>query len=331
MRLLSAHQFHFQETLFNNPAPSEGIRHYETIYLDRRPKPEAYELMKLMRRYVRKDQPLSELPVRLSQIVLKDGKGRADFTIENKTGRKVTATLIPECFDGAKCRLDSPKTVTIAPAKTAKGALEIALRPEAQHGVYHYFLRVEYSGKTSYGWGFAENRGAPAFKLETAIPEFVEYPQGPSIVEKIDWSRPLCIAFGADSPVQEMEMAYYLHNTLQSATGVPILLCSTNDIPKDMLEKGNLILAGSAKSNPLVAKVSPQVNPGRGTVILHDAGNGRQWLLLTGDGPRPVEAAEAEIILRYWQTAKDSSIPIAGMEKGAAFGNRDAVGRVWVP
>jgi len=159
----------------------------------------------------------------------------------------------------------------------------------------------------------------------------VVYPQGSAIIENFDWTRPLCIAFGRDAPIIELEMAYLVFNTLQTATGIPLRLCSTEDIPDSIINAINLILIGTAEGNPLISEVSPKLMPGKGTILLHDAGDDRQWLLLTGDGEDSVKAAACDFVLRFWNNAKDSISRITGMENGAALGNPTAVYDLFLP
>jgi hypothetical protein len=134
----------------------------------------------------------------------------------------------------------------------------------------------------------------------------------------LDWSRPTCVAFGEGAPVIEMEMAYQVYDTLQSAAGREMRLCGTADIPKEMLENGNLVLVGTPGTNSLVSQVSPKLTAGKGTIILHED----RHLLLTGDTADGVRAAATEFVLRYWPHAKDSTSRISGLEKGAALGNK---------
>jgi len=325
-------QFHWQETLSVNPRLTrQGIRHYETIHLDRRPKPEAVELMELIRQYCRKDSPVRELRILIMNAQFENGRGHAGFLIENNTNRTLNVKITPECFSGIQFEVVYGDAAPLRPGEQLKRRLELKLDPGAPPGVYHYFLRVDYSGNTAYGWGIASNPGKPQFDKDSVLPDLVEYPQGASVVESLDFRRATCVAFGKGAPVIEMEMAYQVFNTLQSATGREMRLCSTADIPESFMKHGNLILVGTAATNPLIAQSSPKVAAGRGTILLHDAGDDRQWLLLTGDGPDAVRAAATDFVLRYWQNAKDSTIRVSGMEKGAALGDRAVLGEVDLP
>lgn len=324
-------QFHWQETLSVNPLLTrQGIRHYETIHFDRRPKPEAIEFMKLIRRYSREDSPIRTLPIKIEEATLRNGRAIARYSVENKTNRRLSVKLSTESFQGLQCRLVADASIVLNPGDRATGEIELNLNKDALPGTYHFFLKAGCSDPTAYGWGIVSNPGAPEFGAPL-LADLVEYPQGPDVVRKLDYSRPICVAFGTDAPVIELEMAYQAFNTLQSAIGRPIRLCGTADIPKKTMEKGNLILIGTPEKNPLIAQISPELTPGKGTVLLHDAGDGRQWLLLTGNSAEGVRAAATDFVLRYWLNARASAIRVTGMEKGAALGNRASPGQVDLP
>jgi hypothetical protein len=213
-------EFHWQETMSVNPfICRQGIRHYETIYLDRTPKPEGIELMKFIRKYAKNDASVRALPITVDQTKFEDGRAKARFTIENRTGKQVTVQLSAECFGDISCRLVSDAKLAIAPGAKASGTMEVELKPEAKFGTYHFFVRADYAGKIAYGWGIARNQGAPQFDQNPVLADLVDYPQGTSVVEKIDWSKPTCVAFGTGAPIIDTEMAYMVYNTLQSATG----------------------------------------------------------------------------------------------------------------
>lgn len=325
-------QFHWQETMSVNPRLTrQGIRHYETIYLDRRPKPEAFELMELIKQYARPDSPVRELPILVCNTELRNGKGDAGVIIDNKTNRTVTIRITPENFCGLNVSMNGSSTVTLKPNQRFSGKLDVNIKPDAQPGTYHHFLKVDYAGKTAYGWGTVSNPGEPQFDKELILPDLVEYPQGAAIVETFGYNEPVCVAFGKDCPTIELEMAYQIFNTLQSATGRDLRLCSTEDIPEIYMKNCNLILVGTPETNLLIAKVSPKTTPGKGTILVHEVDASRQWLILTGDKPETVQAAATDFTLRYWKNAKDSAIRITGMEKGAALGNKAAPGDVNLP
>lgn len=336
-------QFHWQETMSVNPRLTRGgLRHYETIFLDRRPKPEAFELMKLIRRYSAPTAPIRELPIRITNTALLKGRAKAQFTITNTTTKPITIKLTAESFGDAVSRITSPQTISLKPGKSATGAISITLKPDAMPGVYHFFVRAHYSyaglasARVSYGWGYASNFGVPKLDTEPVLPDLVEYPTGTRFLDRIDWTKPLCVAFGPDSPIVELEMAIMIANTLQSATGRSIRLCSTADIPANMLKTGSVVLVGTPESNPLIGAQSKSLllTEGRGSVVYLAHKDGKpaaSCVIITGHKPESVQAASTDFVLRYWKNAKDSVCRLTGLEKGAALGNRAAPGLVNPP
>jgi hypothetical protein len=320
-------QFHFQETLSVNPSISRsGIRHYETINLDRRPKPEAIELMRMIREYTSADAPVREVSIESAEMQFVDGSATAAFTITNNTARPLTLELSPAAFGDIESRLTSPTGISLSPGETAEATVEVLLGPDPEPGTYHHFLKIDYGDQEAYGWGVAANPGAPVFEAEPVLDGYVVYPQGAAIVERIEWDEPLAVAFGPDAPVLEMEMAYILGNTLQSATGRPVRISSTADLTNSWTGGGGtLILVGTATSNPLIGAAADPRATGKGIILLRDPEDGGQRLLLTGDTEKAVQAAATDFVLRYWQNAKDAAIRITGMAPGAALGNKAEV------
>jgi hypothetical protein len=311
-------QFHFQETLSVNPAIARvGIRHYETIALDRRPKPEALELMRLIRQYARADAPVRELSVSVADAVLTRGSARVPVAITNMTSRRLTIDVVAQAFDGLATQLASPARIVLGPGERVQDTVALALPGGALPGTYHHFVEASYEGKAAWGWGVAANPGAPSFEPQPVLGDRVDYPQGPDAVARFDWTgRPLGVAFGKDAPVLELEMAYLVANTLQAATGRPVWLSSTADLPDSLERRGALLLVGTRSSNPLVGPV-PESAPGHGVIFVP----GPDRLLLTGADARAAQAAATDLVLRYWRHAKDAAIRVTGMERGAAFGD----------
>jgi len=316
-------EFHFQETIGISPSIARtGVRHYETIALDRRPKPEAFELMRLIRKYARPDAPVLEVPVTVESATLANGRAKASFSIANHTTRKLTLQLDALAFDGVEATLASPHQLTLAPSDSAHGSIALRLPAGARLGTYHFFLKAAYGDKTAYGWGVASNPGAPHFAKNPVLADLVAYPQGTDVVRQFDWSRPLLVAFGADAPVLEMEMAYQVAFTLQSTTGRPVWLSSTADLPDSLLSKGSLILVGTPAGNPLIGDLPSARDAGeKGIVWLAKGENTPSRLILTGNTPKAVEASSTDFVLRYWLNSKDAALRITGMEKGALLGN----------
>ena len=319
-------QFQFHETLTFNPAVAgSASRHYEPLSLDRRPKPEAFELMRLIRKYGPEDAPVSELSIVVGEANIVNDRGSADFTITNKTDRTLTIGLTAIALDGIRSKLSTPASVTLRAGATTQARVTLELADAGRIGTYHHFIRASYGTRNALGWGVAAKSGAPEFSASPLPADKVHYPQGAAIVSQIDWRRPLGVAFGATASVLELESAYQLAHTLQSATGKRVRLSAIADVPDSMLRAGTLLLVGTAASNSHVASsgtiVHAQSKPGVGIVWLaHETA--RDLLVLTGSDAKAVQAAVVDFQLRYWPNAKDAAIRITGMERGAALGNR---------
>jgi hypothetical protein len=150
------------------------------------------------------------------------------------------------------------------------------------------------------------------------------------VVGKIDWTRPIAVAFGPEASVLEVEMAYLVGETLQAASGRPVRISSTADLAPATAARGTVILVGTAETNPMLGTVPGGGGEGKGIIYLRDGSNGQQ-LILTGTDKKAVDAAASEFVLRYWKNAKDSAIRLTGMEKGAALGNKAGVTAVDLP
>ena len=345
-------QFQLQESLSFNPAISGTYtRHYETLSLDRRPKPEAFELMRLVRKYGPPDAPGTILPVTVPEIRMDGAGSTAKFTVENRTGRVVTVALKALAFDGIRSTLTTPASVTLQPGQRHEGQVELLLTGDAV-GTYHHFIRADFDGEVTVGWGVAANPGAPTFAKEPVLTGFVRYPQGSAAVDRIDWNRPIAIAYGDSASVIEVETAYTLTTTLQSATGRPVRLSNVSDLPDSLRRNATLVLLGTAGSNALIAKskitgvprpaelpvaavtagTRPAANAAAarraaarrdpGIIIVRDAEGSGQWIVLTGASKEAVQAASVDFVLRYWKNAKDATTRISGMEPGNALGHR---------
>ncbi len=163
------------------------------------------------------------------------------------------------------------------------------------------------------------------FSPTALLPDRVRYSQGVGSVSTIDWRRPIAVAFGEKASVLELESAYQLAATLQSATGKRVRLSSVTDLPDSLITSGIAIIVGTSGSNSLVASTpmphQSLLEPGSGRIWLrHEPG--RDLLILTGVDAKGVHAAAVEFQLRYWLNAKDAVIRMTGMERGAALGNR---------
>ncbi|MDQ2667558.1 MAG: hypothetical protein M3Z05_16300 [Gemmatimonadota bacterium] len=314
-------QFQFQESIaFNTTVAGTKSRHYEPVGIDRKPKPEAFVAMKLMREFGRPDAPVTVMPVEVAPVRFANGAAVATFTVTNNTGKAQVLALNAESFDGPTVRLLTPTTLHLAAGASSSGRVAVTLAPQSKPGAYHHFVGVRYSGGRSLGWGVASLEGVPQFSDSTVLGDRVTYAQGPSVVRSIAWARPLAVVFGDKADKLDVEQAFQLKNTLQSATGRDVRVSAEHDLPDSLARGGTVFLVGTAATSALVAETKTAAEVGRGTIALY-RNDGREWVVLTGTDPKGSEAAVVELELRYWPNAKDATIRVTGMEKGKALGN----------
>ena len=314
-------QFQFQEQIaFNTSVGGTKSRHYEPVGIDRRPKPEAFVAMKLMREYGRPDAPVRVLPVQVQPVTFTSGRAEASFTVTNNTGVAQTVSLSATAFDGTTTKLLTPATMTLAAGASGSGRVALSSASNALPGAYHHFVDARYKSGRSIGWGVASLEGAPQFADTTVLGSRVTYAQGLGSVKNIKWERPMAVVFGEKAIALEVEQAYQLANTLQSATGRPVRVSTDKDLPDSLAKNGTVFLVGTPTTLPLIAETNTPVEAGKGTISLHRAG-GREWVVLSGADAKGAQAAVVELELRYWPSAKDATIRITGVEKGKALGN----------
>jgi hypothetical protein len=254
------YQFQFQETMCVNPHTRKGIRHYELLWLSRRPKPEAFELMKLMDAYAAPDTPNRQIAI--DHVVTDTSRGRADFHLENRTAHTLRLRASLEAPPGVNARLLGPASFEIAPGKSLAVPFELSLAGGSAPGFYHVFLRLEGAdGLVRYGW--AEYR-APG------------QPRG----ARLDLNRPLAVVYAENAPVIELEAAYLLAQTIESASGRPVGLYSAQDLP--------------AKPPGVIAVGKPKLaEPAVLSLNNYDA--------------------VVDFVLSYWKNAKDSAARRVGL------------------
>ena len=221
------YQFQFQQTMCVNPHTRKGIRQYEPLWLSRRPKPEAFELMKLMDRYAAPETPNRQIGIAHEVVELKDGRGSGAFRLKNNTARAMRLHAAIEASPGIAARA-GVASVELSPNGTAEVPFTLAAAPGAQPGFYHVFLRLEREdGLLRYGWAEARQPGQP---------------------EGAKWNldRPVAVVYGQDCPVIELETAHMLAQTIESASGRPVGIYSQQDLPKDA--PAAIIAVGAVKA-----------------------------------------------------------------------------------
>ncbi|MCC6483467.1 MAG: hypothetical protein IT209_01365 [Armatimonadetes bacterium] len=323
-------EFHFQETLSVNPRVSrQGVRHYEIVNLDRCPKPETYEFLKLIRKYAPADSPIKELDISMPQVTLQKGSAAAEFTVKNLTARTLQIGLTAEAFDGLQMVFTRKPVLSVKPGQSIRLPVRLTLS-ENLPGAYHAFVRIDYAGKSAYGWLIASNPGAPRFEKESVLPDLVRYEGGAEIVSQINWVKPTCVTFAPDAPVLELEMAYLIRNTLQTATGQSVYLCQSDQTP-DRFRTAGLIIQVASRTNKSTRKNLKDDLKGEAEGVMRLRPGQPVVLEVTGENAEDVEAAAVDFVLRYWKNTRSAAIALTGLEKGAALGNRAMVTEVNPP
>jgi hypothetical protein len=305
------YQFQFNETLAMNPRVLKGIRHYEQIWLSRRPKPEAFVLSGLIKKYAAPTHPNKLIDVEHSIVELdKNAKGTAEFKIANTSNRDLNLKISVESPANLQTNLQNGSTLRLKPneSKTVSVALQALSTddsPAPLPGFYHVFLRMEDGELLRYGWAEARFAGEPKFDKETKTN--VIY--GDDALN-FNLNRPLSVVYGDKSPIQDVETASVLVNTLESATGRPVKIYELKDLPKE--RRTALILVGTAKTNQLIASVSSKI-PANLLSAKQFAVRVDDWLILSGADNLEAERAAMDWTLRFWKYAKDSGARRVGL------------------
>ncbi|MDB6027503.1 MAG: hypothetical protein JWM68_3726, partial [Verrucomicrobiales bacterium] len=302
------YQFQFNETMAPNLRAGRGniLRHYELLHLSRRPKLEALELMKLIKKYSAPEDALRWLDVPQTVVNLdKHGEGVAVVKIKNTTKRSLELMTSIESATNLAAISKQLTNVTLKAGETF--SVPVALKTtDLTPGFYQSFVRMETSdGQLRYAWIEARLLGTP--KLETESKTNVVYARGVSEELKLDFERPFTVVYGTDAPVLEVETAFAIASTLESATGQPIEMIQLNDLPKDAGKDRNLILVGTSKSNALIGQA--QLPTGKTSFVARIDSK----LIVSGEDSLAVERAGMDLLLRWWKHAKDSAVRRVGL------------------
>lgn len=314
------YQFQFQESLAMNPRTLTGIRHYEPLWLSRRLKPEAFELMRLIEKYSSPDAPnrlvkIEQVPLTLNA----NGEGVANFRVTNTGNRSLTLRAVVEVPSNVTATLQSENAATLRlpPNAFANILVRISLKKSAGEmlpGFHYIFLRLEDGNKfVRYGWAEARLEGAPP--IDAATKSAINYG---SDALAFNFNRPLAVVYGDGAPVLELETASALTNSLESATGRPVQMYELHDLPADMRARGALVVVGTAKTNALAALVAndlpPDIRNAKQFVARVPNGATRsEWLVIGGASAEDAETAAMDLIVRYWKFAKDSASRRVGL------------------
>jgi hypothetical protein len=316
------YQFQFQESLAMASRTLRGIRHYELLNLSRRPRPEAFELMRLIRRYGNPAAPFNVLQMGGPEPVVADLSKpvttiEIPLTLKHRGPMNITASV--ESFGGVEATIRRSGKMSFSPG-TAAFAVEIKLTDgdTAPSGFYYVFARMETEdGQSSYGW--IEGRRTGALKIDKrdlpgAFPSVV---YGKDALD-FDFNRDISIVYGSEASGWEVESAWLLYQTLEAATGRPVRIFQMNDLPAEAKKRdAALIVVGTLRTNPMVTL--PAKADAKSWVTRSDDGN---RLIVAGDTDANLNLAAIDLVLRYWKHAKDSGcrrIPLTDkpMPKGA--------------
>jgi hypothetical protein len=250
------------------------------------------------------------------------GQGTAVFRITNTSGRALSlhATVeapgnvnaaIEKATGGAKSINLSPKASVNLPVDVQAQATDGGRKPLP--GFYHVFLRLEGdNGLVRYGWAETRLEGEPQIDRSTRTD--VRYSEG---AMNFDLNRPLAVVYGQGAPIQDVETASVLVNTIESATGRPVEVYELNDLPADLKARGTLILVGTPKTNSLIQSVQNtmgDINGAKRFVARVSAdGSHGDWLVFSGADPVDAELAAMDFTIRFWKFAKDSAARRIGL------------------
>lgn len=312
------YQFQFNETLAMNPKALKGIRHYEQIWLSRRPKPEAFVLSGLINKYGAPTHPNKLVNVDYTVVNLSEnGQGTAQFKITNTSGKNLNLKAALEFPANTKAGFQNAKDNNLRLKPNASTTVNVALQalptdksPKPLPGFYHVFLRLEAGDLLRYGWAEARLAGAP--KMDTTEKTNVVY--GDKVFD-FNLNRPLAVVYGDKSPIQDVETASVLVNTIESATGRPVKIYELKDLPQN--ERSALILVGTAKTNRLIAavdaKIPANVRNAKQFAARTGENSGEDWLIFSGTDSLEAERAAMDWTIRFWKYAKDSAARRVGL------------------
>jgi hypothetical protein len=317
-------QFQFNETFAVPPKNRGALRHYEVLRSDRTLKPQGKAYMEIIRRYAAADHPARVLEIEIPRMEISDGDTfTLPVTIRNLSDRELmleTKALLPAGFSMD----DSSKEtkLQLMPGQTQIIEREVKVEEGLRPGFYHLFEEIRYDNEIFFGWGHAANRKSPKLNLSRAPLEGVRYVGGTQSLNEIDLSDLNTVLFGADAHSLEVDWALYLYNSLRSSTGAPIQRFSDLDDEVDELLGGNLLFIGNQRSNTLIQqiekklKVDPQsISAGEGLIQVIDSpfAHGKKILIVSGKDPQGIQKAASDLLLRYWQYAKDAASFREGM------------------
>jgi hypothetical protein len=296
------YQFQYQDSLAMNPATLKGMRRYEELLLSRRPKPEAFVMAGLIEKYGPPDSAVRKIGCEHAVTEITGDGGKVEFSLENKTDQPIPVVLSVEGPAELKLSLESRRETVLRPkSKTSvQVSVTFADASKALPGFYHVFLRIHAADDSlRYGWAevrrpgnvkfdASENAGIPGVK--------VEYGSGTT---DYDFNRPLVVVYPDEATPMELESAWTMFITLESATGRPVDIYQMSDFKK-LDRAGNVVLVTREKD----AKPSVRLDGGK--------------LVIAAGDERGVMDTAMDFVVRYWKNAKDAGARKVGLVEGTA-------------
>ncbi len=319
------YQFQFNESLAMSPAVLKGIRHYEQMWLSRRPKPEAFVMSDLIKKYAAPTHPNKLIDVEHVVVELdKKGSGMAQFKVINTSARVLNLKSSIETPANLRADFAVPKNAILHLEPNETKIIDVRIEAlstnkvfEPLPGFYHVFLRLEDGEILRYGWAEVRLAGIP--QIDATTKTKVIYGEN---AFSFDLNRPLAVVYGDKAPVQDVETAYAVVNALESASGRPVKIYELKDLPKD--EKSTLILIGTAKTNQLITQVSANIPANLAAAkqfVARVSDSKNDWLILSGADNLEAERAAMDWTIRFWKYAKDSAARRIGLvEKDLPLG-----------
>jgi hypothetical protein len=206
-----------------NPTSLKGIRRYEQLLLSRRPKPEAMEMMKLIRRYTDPNAAWNVMETNYQSVDLSavpGGKAVIKVSVTNRGGKEETVTAAAEDPGWLTTSISGKSKWTLKPGQMATAMLEAAPAngADALPGFYHTFVRfTRGDGGASYAWVEVRKPGQPPMDKSTGDAK-VTY--GPGALD-FDLNRPLTVVYPDAATIPELEATWTVFITLESATDQP--------------------------------------------------------------------------------------------------------------
>jgi hypothetical protein len=328
------YQFEFAESLAMASKSLRGIRHYELLNLSRRPKPEAFHFMSLIRHYgdpngaqhlLHTTHPVYQLPLQPNT----DVDEPLSPELRNDSEKDLSVAITPELPPGVELNVIGDKTVKVPAHSSVPVKLQLKMSKDQLPGFYHAFVRFDAGdGLTSYAWIELQKPGAPKIDKDKVWHEEVKYSND---ALDYDFNRDLAVVFATEptegpdaSKRWDVESAWLLYQTLESATGRPVKWFSASDLPDELRKTGNLIVVGMPKTHELIQSVKDQIQPEGKSWVTRLKANDQHgdWLIVGGDDEATLNLSAIDLTLKYWANAKDAGmrrVPLTDkpIEKGA--------------